>query len=35
MAEPSKERVCVRSLTGIAGWNPAGDTDDCAVYVVQ
>jgi hypothetical protein len=27
----SKERVCGRSLAGVAGSNPAGDTDVCVV----
>ena len=35
MVERSKARVCDRSLTGVAGSNPAGDMDVCVVCVAQ
>ena len=34
VAERSKARVCVRTLTGVAGSNPAGGMDVCVVCVV-
>jgi hypothetical protein len=35
VAEPSKARVCGRSLTVVEGSNPAGGMDVCVVCVVQ
>ena len=35
VAERSKARICGRSLTGIAGSNPAGGVDVCVVCVVE
>ena len=35
VAEPSKERVCGRSLAGVTGLNPTGGMNVCVVCVVQ
>jgi hypothetical protein len=35
VAEPSKERVCGRSLAGVTGLNPTGCMNVCVMCVVQ